>query len=443
MKRIFNAACCVVAMAAMFSSCDPTTDQTSSLSASPSEVTFPAKGQTRNVIVTCDSDDWTYSGQPEWLSITRNGEELQLTAEANPDFSERTAAVTLSYGTSTFIIDIKQAKASQYPGYTELEAAEAYYSGMIYQTFCPECEGGLANIALVSADARTGVLLEFFTEAFETAEDVKLEAGTYTKGDNYNSIAEGTITGAPGTFVAGGEYTLTDEDEPELFEGGTRITNTTGDNVEYINCTGGTFTVTYDAVYGTYLIKTDLTDADGNEYKYFYEGELEFITEGAIFPNAGEIDPTVIVSASAIYNGIAGGKTSMTLTLGAESGAMTSVQYYYDSEIDFASLTDLSGTFMAPVDETPVNGNVVPGEMLDLGNGASFPMGTFIMLQLGNYFVADGQSSLMILPSETEGTYTIMANLQNTDETHDGYLIMAMNMSIELMDGTVEGDYED
>ena len=235
---------------------------------------------------------------------------------------------------------------------------------------------------------------------------------------------------------------ISDEDGDEEFIGGTRVEYTTGDATENTFCTAGSFTITLNED-GTYLIKTDLKDADGKDLKYYYEGAIEFVTEGAMFPNAGEIDPTVIVSASAIYNGITGGKTSMTLTLAAASGATTSVQYYYDSEIAFASLTDLSGTFMAPVDETPLNGNVVPGEMLDLGNGMSFPMGTFIMFQFGNYFVADGQSSLMILPGETKGTYTLMANLKSSDETHDGYLIMAMNMSIELMDGTAEGDYED
>ena len=442
MKRIFNAACCVVAMAAMFSSCDPTGDSTPTLSASPSELTFSAEGETKNVAVTCSEGDWTFAGQPSWLTVTKNGDELQMTASANTETVERMGSVTLSAGKSEFIIDVKQDKASKYPGYKELTVAEASYSGTIYQAFCPDCEGGLANMSLVSADERTIVAIEFFTEAFASAEEVELTADTYTKGDDFADLSTFSLEGTPGTFVAGGSYVISDDDGDEDFVGGTRVEYTTGDATENTFCTAGSFTITLNED-GTYLIKTDLKDADGKDLKYYYEGEIEFVTEGAIFPNAGEIDPTVIVSASAIYNGIDEGKTSMTLTLAAESGAITSVQYYYDSEIDFASLTDLSGTFMTPVDETPVKGNVVPGEMVDLGNGASFPMGTFIMLQLGNYFVADGQSSLMILPSETEGTYTIMANLQNTDETHDGYLIMAMNMSIELMDGTAEGDYED
>ena len=442
MKRIFNAACCVVAMAAMFSSCDPTGDSTPTLSASPSELTFSAEGETKNVAVTCSEGDWTFAGQPSWLTVTKNGDELQMTASANTETVERMGSVTLSAGKSEFIIDVKQDKASKYPGYKELTVAEASYSGTIYQAFCPDCEGGLANMSLVSADERTIVAIEFFTEAFASAEEVELTADTYTKGDDFADLSTFSLEGTPGTFVAGGSYVISDDDGDEDFVGGTRVEYTTGDATENTFCTAGSFTITLNED-GTYLIKTDLKDADGKDLKYYYEGEIEFVTEGAIFPNAGEIDPTVIVSASAIYNGIAGGKTSMTLTLGAESGAMTYVQYYYDSEIDFASLTDLSGTFMAPVDDTPVKGNVVPGEMLDLGNGMSFPMGTFIMLQLGNYFVADGQSSLMIMPGENEGTYNIIANLQNTDETHDGYLIMAMNMNIELMDGTVEGDYED
>ena len=442
MKRIFKAICCTVAMAAMFSSCDPTGDSTPTLSASPSEVTFSAEGDTKNVAVTCSEGDWTFAGQPSWLTLTKNGDELQMTAQANDENSERTGTVTLSAGKSGFIIDVKQEKASKYPGYKELTVAEAFYTGTMYQSFIPDCEGGLANIALISSDERTIVAIEFFTEAFATVEEVELTAGTYTKGDDFADMSTFTLEGTPGTFIAGGSYVITDEEGDEEFVGGTRVEYTTGDATENTFCTAGSFIITLNED-GTYLIKTDLKDADGKDLKYYYEGAIEFVTEGAIFPNAGEIDPTEIVSASAIYNGITGGKTSMTLTLAAASGATTSVEYYYDSEIAFASLTDLSGTFMAPVDETPLNGNVVPGEMLDLGNGMSFPMGTFIMFQFGNYFVADGQSSLMILPGETEGTYTLMANLKSSDETHDGYLIMATNMSIELMDGTAEGDYED
>ena len=58
------------------------------------------------------------------------------------------------------------------------------------------------------------------------------------------------------------------------------------------------------------------------------------------------------------------------------------------------------------------------------------------MFTFGDYFVADGASVLMIMKDEGAETYTVMANLQNTDEAHEGYLIMASGLELEVVDGT-------
>ena len=63
------------------------------------------------------------------------------------------------------------------------------------------------------------------------------------------------------------------------------------------------------------------------------------------------------------------------------------------------------------------------------------------MLSFGDYFVADGASMLMIIKNEETGTYTIMANLQNTDESHEGYLIMVEDIEVEFYDETSEEEW--
>ena len=48
----------------------------------------------------------------------------------------------------------------------------------------------------------------------------------------------------------------------------------------------------------------------------------------------------------------------------------------------------------------------------------------------------------MITKNE-DGTYTVIANLQNTDEADEGWMIMAENIDIELIDGTAYDDEEE
>lgn len=436
MKRIINYFCCAAAMAVAFASCqEPEEKVTPSISASPNSVTFSYEGETKNVAVTCNVDEWSYSGQPEWLKIVKSEGSLAMTADANPSLEDRTGAVTLTAGDATFNVEVKQEKGVKYPGYAELTSADAIYMGTLYQMFMPDCEGGAAEIYLTSEDERTEVVLSFFTTPFETAEEVVIEEGTYTLGDSFSDFLDMNLSGTPQTWTGGGMYVISDEEGDEEFIGGTLVAYTTGDVTEYTYCVEGTFSLTENED-GTWLIKTDFKDEEGNDIKYYYEGELEFDTTGALFPTAGDVDPTQIVAASVTYYGDSGFEsTYMNIMLAAESGAVTSVDYYIPTT-DFASLTDLSGTFMAPeAENTYAAGTLAKGTLLEM-EGLSFPMGTFIMFTFGDYFVADGASVLMIMKDEGAETYTVMANLQNTDEAHEGYLIMASGLELEVIDGT-------
>ena len=441
MKRFINLTISALAMLFAMCACEEKSDVTPEISASPESVTFAGAGETKNIAVTCNVDDWSYSGQPDWITVTADGNSLALKAEANPSTSEeRTGVLTLTAGSATFPVELKQLKAEKYAGYTELSTCSLSYGGSIYQMFMPDCEGGSAYLDMASEDGRVSVYVEFFTEEYLTAEEVMMPVGEIVKGDEYDSFVDMAIAGVPMTYVAGGSYIITDEDGEEEFSGGSSITYITGDVEEVAYITDGKFTIALNDD-DTYLIKLDLKDADGNDLKYYYEGELVFDASEAMFPVVGEVDPTKIESVMCTYNGDSEfGTTALTLTLSAESGASTNVEFYVPTTT-FDAL-DIAGLYAAPEGEnTGAAGTLDKGSLLEM-EGFSFPMGSYIMFSFGNYFIADGASMLMITKDEGAETYTIIANMQNTDEAHEGYAIMAMGATVEFIDGTAYDEEE-
>lgn len=434
-----------LAVAAAMCACEKTPqggqeEATPEISASPATVTFAAAGETKNIAVVTNVDDWSYSGQPEWVEVTAEGKSLSLKAAANPSVTEeRSGSLTLNAGEASFTVELKQLKGEKYPGYAELSEYSLTYGGSIYQMFMPDCEGGSAYLELASADGRTSIHLEFFTEEYLSAEEVVVTEGEYTKGDDYSSFLSMAIAGTPMTYLAGGTYVISDEEGEEEFAGGSSIIYTTGDAEEVKYITDGKFTITLNED-GTYLIRTDLKDSEGNDLKYYYEGELEFDTADAYFPATGEIDPSVIESVTCSYKGDVGyGTTALSLTMYAESGAMTNIDFYVE-QTTFDAL-EIAGTYVAPEGENTGEALTLDkGSLLEM-EGFTFPMGTYIMLSFGDYFVADGASMLMIIKNEETGTYTIMANLQNTDESHEGYLIMVEDIAVEFYDATSEEEW--
>lgn len=442
MKRFISLTISALTLFAMMCACEqdpkPVTPE---ISASPASVTFAAAGETKNIAVTTNVDDWSYSGQPDWVTVVADGKELKLTATANPSTTdERSGTLTLIAGEADFKVELQQPKGEKYPGYTELTECEMIYYGSMYQMFAPDCEGGSASISLSSADGRTDIYLDIFTAEYLSADEVVIPEGEFTKGDPYENFVNLTINGTPMTYVQGGTYVITDEEGEEEFTGGSLVTYTAGEVSDTKYIVDGTFTVSCKED-GTYLIMTDLKDADGNDLKYYYEGELVFDCSEAMFPVTGEIDPTVIESVSCSYYGDSGfGTTSLALYLNAESGAMTTIEFYVPSTT-FDEL-NIEGEYYAPEGENTYEaGTLSKGSMLEM-EGFSFPMGTFIMLTFGDYFVADGESMLVITKDEGAETYTIIANLQSTDESHDGYIIMVEGAEIEFSDDT-SGDEEE
>lgn len=439
MKRLTNLTISALVALATLCACEKTNDVTEEISASPESVTFAAAGETKNIAVTTNVDDWTYSGQPDWVTVVADGKSLALTATANPSTTEgRTGTLTLTAGEAYFEVDLTQPKGEKYPGYTELSVCNMSYEGSLYQMIIPSCEGGQASLELTSADGRVMLHLEYFTPEYQTLEEVEIPEGTFSKGDSYEAFADLQLSGTPMTFMGGAVYVITDELGEEEFEGGSSITYVSGDVEEKSFIVDGLFSIALNDD-GSYLIKTDLKDKDGNDIKYYYEGDVEFDAEDAVFPVTGDIDPTDIESVLCTYNGDSGyGTTYLSLTMYATTGAMTSIDFYVPTT-SFEEL-NITGNWYAPEGEnTGAAGTLDKGSLMEM-EGFAFPMGSFIMMTFGDYFIADGQSSMMIIKDEGAETYTIMANLQSTDETREGYLFMVEGASVEIIDGT---SYED
>ncbi len=77
---------------------DPQTTEPVKLSLSVSSLEFKSGGKKKDnhqVVVTCNYDSWNYTA-PEWIQITRNGNTLTLTAEANKGDEERSGTVVVT-----------------------------------------------------------------------------------------------------------------------------------------------------------------------------------------------------------------------------------------------------------------------------------------------------------------------------------------------------------
>ena len=80
-----------------------------SLSVSPTSLSFDANASSKTLTVTAN-EDYTYSADASWLTITQSSDNTTLTvaATANPQTSERTATITLTLGSLTQTINVTQ-----------------------------------------------------------------------------------------------------------------------------------------------------------------------------------------------------------------------------------------------------------------------------------------------------------------------------------------------
>ena len=446
MKRIFHYAAAAVIIPFM-AACTETDETVSSLSATPASVTIPAEGGTVNVVINTDASSFEYSGQAEWLEVTLDGKAMNLSAEANPDQTQRDCNISVTAGSRTISIPVTQEASSKYPGYamvSSFDAESSYYQGLI-PFFGPADQNGGQTYLLFVIDSRTTLQVECFTKLFQSASEVELSEGEYTPGEDLKEDGMSYV-GQAMTFVPGLIRELDDEEDIEIIPVGTFTTTTLNGTETYKAVTGGSMTVTANDE-GTVTVLMDFTAADGTALKYYYEGELELSSANASFPGV-EILPTDVISVSGTYNGANEGYAdycNIELTLNtAGSPYPTTFINFNVPYTAFADDIDLSGTYNAidaPFSAAGINKGTTPAP-----GPFSFPTGTYVYLDLdmttftGEYFVADGAST-MTLTKNDDGTYDIAATLANAAGESYEYDIKGMN--IELYDDTATGDLED
>ena len=405
MKKYLTIAA-LAALAGMVSCVKPSADL-KDIAASPATVTFEGEGGTINVAVTTSSETFSVETGADWLTYEVNGKEIALTATNNNTKAERSATVTLMDDHSSCKIEVAQQIGSPVAGYKALASASMDYAGtQMYMFSKPLTEnyGGMAFLNFEDMDGNS-LNIMIYTPLYLTAEEVELPEGKYTAGeDKMLEFYAVPFTWVPGTTLSFGP----DEGEDEEATFGSTFTSITEQTTLLksgkIDIKDGIITI-------------DMKDADGNEYKYAYDGEVEIITENATYPTEAE-DPTQnIFQIACSYNGLnEAGALSMTLMILAGEDRMNpniSMFNFYMPAAEFSDTMDLSGEYM-PAETDADKGKA---GTVDLGyyveyEGIKFPMGSSIIFNNGDMWAADGLASLTLEKKET-GEYSIIASMSD------------------------------
>ena len=392
-------------------SCEKPSADLKDIAASPATVTFEGEGGTINVAVTTSSETFSVETGADWLTYEVNGKEIALTATNNNTKAERSATVTLMDDHSSCKIEVAQQIGSPVAGYKALASASMDYAGtQMYMFSKPLTEdyGGMAFLNFKDMDGNSLEIM-IYTPLYLAAEEVELPEGKYTAGkDKMLEFYAVPFTWVPGTTLSFGP----DEGEDEEATFGSTFTSITEQTTLLesgkIDIKDGIITI-------------DMKDADGNEYKYAYDGEVEIITENATYPTEAE-DPTQnIFQITCSYNGLnEAGALSMTLMILAGEDRMNpniSMFNFYMPAAEFSDTMDLSGEYM-PAETDADKGKA---GTVDLGyyveyEGIKFPMGSSIIFNNGDMWAADGLVSL-ILTKEESGEYSIMASMADATFT--------------------------
>ena len=409
MKKYLTIAA-LAALAGMVSCVKPSADL-KDIAASPATVTFEGEGGTINVAVTTSSETFSVETGADWLTYEVNGKEIALTATNNNTKAERSATVTLMDDHSSCKIEVAQQIGSPVAGYKALASASMDYAGtQMYMFSKPLTEdyGGMAFLNFKDMDGNSLEIM-IYTPLYLAAEEVELPEGKYTAGkDKMLEFYAVPFTWVPGTTLSFGP----DEGEDEEATFGSTFTSITEQTTLLesgkIDIKDGIITI-------------DMKDADGNEYKYAYDGEVEIITENATYPTEAE-DPTQnIFQIACSYNGLnEAGALSMTLMILAGEDRMNpniSMFNFYMPAAEFSDTMDLSGEYM-PAETDADKGKA---GTVDLGyyveyEGIKFPMGSSIIFNNGDMWAADGLATLILEKKET-GEYSIIASMSDATFT--------------------------
>ena len=392
-------------------SCEKPSADLKDIAASPATVTFEGEGGTINVAVTTSSETFSVETGADWLTYEVNGKEIALTATNNNTKAERSATVTLMDDHSSCKIEVAQQIGSPVAGYKALASASMDYAGTQMYMFSKPLTENYGGMAFLNFEDMDGNSLEImiYTPLYLAAEEVELPEGKYTAGkDKMLEFYAVPFTWVPGTTLSFGP----DEGEDEEATFGSTFTSITEQTTLLksgkIDIKDGIITI-------------DMKDADGNEYKYAYDGEVEIITENATYPTEAE-DPTQnIFQIACSYNGLnEAGALSMTLMILAGEDRMNpniSMFNFYMPAAEFSDTMDLSGEYM-PAETDADKGKA---GTVDLGyyveyEGIKFPMGSSIIFNNGDMWAADGLATLILEKKET-GEYSIIASMSDATFT--------------------------
>lgn len=413
MKKFLSFAA-MAALMACFVSCGSDDDEKdepvvkTEISVSPSSVTFEAEGGSLNLAVTTNAASYAVGEAPAWLKVQQNGKELVLTADENTVAEQRTATIKLQAQEASASISVTQKAGSPYRGFTVASSCVLEYSGtMLYQFLKPAegYDGGQGSLVLTDEDGNQ-MGLWIYTELFESADQVNLTPGTYTKGaDDYPNLK---LVAKKLTYMIG--FNASDDPEDTYIMGCFYQDAATETMIPLVD---GTIEVADD------VVKAEMMDAAGNEYKFVFMGKAEIDAEGATYPSGNErIDvASTIFKAECYYGGdkYENGTTTYTLMLysGTEDNYATTTFEFVGTAAEYAEDLDLSGTYIFAHEATEEEeelpefsaGTLTPGSLLTFGD-FSFPQGTFIMYGFGDYTIADAFASLVLEKAE-DGTYSM------------------------------------
>lgn len=80
------------------------------LSVSPTSVSFDPNGESRTITVSTNASSWSYSNVPSWCNVTKETNQLIITASENSGTINRSGVITFSAGGKTTSVTVSQAK---------------------------------------------------------------------------------------------------------------------------------------------------------------------------------------------------------------------------------------------------------------------------------------------------------------------------------------------
>ena len=235
----------IAAVCAVFASCHPDDDATTTLKVSEDAISLAATDANDTFTVTA-SAAWTITSDADWLTITPSSGNasnepvtVTVTADDNDTPSERPATITISAGELTKTIEVTQIAVPAAPvvNFTATGIGGIYYADGYMS------DGAASIISLMDEDETKIYNVVVYTELGVTADQTfTIPAGTYTLSST------STIAGS-----ASNAYLLEGEDDLRT------------------DFVGGTVTITADKV------ELSLTTEAGVEHNVVYNGAPEVL----------------------------------------------------------------------------------------------------------------------------------------------------------------------